>query len=334
MTKTKKEREREAALESEAAEVELEVEEDRRVARRTFVIATGVAFVLSVFANWAARHLPTSPSASVQWDRLADFVYVLPVFAALWLGHAVLTLHRVGSTTRAHHQRFREESRLFQSVTVATVAFVTMVTAVSYKHQLAVAHWAGMVDWSGHIFPIAIDGVLAVSAASLFILRAASKSDMRAAVARAVAQKASESAAVTAPVQRAAEPPKRESPLVQPAPREPEPRATTQVTQPVAQEPVNHEPRHDSLKLAPSVNREPRREPSSAHRDAAQRLVESRATTQDVDTVAQVLALSDAGLSTREVASAIGGSQSTVRRILAAARDLDTDEERELELVS
>lgn len=334
MTKTKKEREREAALESEAAEVELEVEEDRRVARRTFVIATVIAFALSAFTNWSARHLPPSPSVSPQWDALADLAYVLPVFAALWLGHAVLTLHRVGSTTRAHRQRFREESRLFQSVTVAATLFFGMVTAMSYKHQLAVAHWAGMTDWTGHAFPITIDGALVISVASLFILRAASKADMRAAVARAVAQKASESETVTAPVQRAAEPPKRESVQVQPAPRELEPRVTTQVTQSVAQEPVNHEPRHDSLKLAPSVNRESLHAPSPAHRDAAQRLVESRATTQDVDTVAQILRLSDKGMSTREVASIADSSQSTVRRILAAARDLDTDADQALELVS
>lgn len=325
MTKTKKERERDELH----VAVALDAERDRTHARKIMLLGVVLGLLLTVAGNVTA----TFPEAKGR--ALSIIVFSLAPVIAAWSLHIIYTLSTVGAVTRANIVTFRQTPFLFRIAVMVGVAVFGVALGASYEHLRTVARMGDMSGWAATAFPATIDAVLLVCTAAWFALRPASDADLR--VAReAAAERAPkrESATVTAPVQRAAESMKRESPQVQPAPREPEPRVTTQVTQPVAQEVVNREPRHDSLKLAPSVNREPRHEPSSAHRDAAQRLVEARATTQDAATVAQVLSLSEAGLSTREVASAISGSQSTVRRILAAARDLDTDEERELELVS
>lgn len=338
MTKrTKAERERDAALEAEAVEVELEVEEDRRIARRTFIVATVTALLLSLGANLVSRYLTDALEGTAFGQRLADFVFVLPVLAATWLMHAVLTLNKVGSTVRAHRQRFREESRLFQIVTVAAASFCVAVTVVSYKHQLAVAHWAGMNDWSAHIFPIAIDGVLAIAAASLFVLRAASKADMRTAVARAMHHNSAPNQnplgtrkpqvngaylgdipSVPQPANLVREPKVNPEPEVREPLTKPEPKVRVPGTPPAAdlvREPARptqgevHGPARRTQVEPQTVVREPLPE----HLEEAREL--GNGTKVDLGTLTHILAGLDEGVGIKPLARDLGVQHGVVRRI-------------------
>lgn len=63
--------------------------------------------------------------------------------------------------------------------------------------------------------------------------------------------------------------------------------------------------------------------PTEDHRIAAQRLVDGKRATQPVETVANVLAAADAGMSKREIETATGVPASTAARIVSRAKELE-----------
>ncbi|MFV8308798.1 DUF2637 domain-containing protein [Mycobacteroides chelonae] len=231
-------------------------------------------------------------------------VYLIPPLIALVSIHAVTVLARVGRVHRARSSASWRDAGGTAVLAVSVTGTLALIAAIlSYSGLYGVALAGGLSPRLAWLFPLCIDAGIAVSSVALVVLRPLSGADERA----------------VRLAQRAASPQLSNRPATPSAPR--------QVT-PSASSPAPTAPRSATqdapVTPRPAPSNAPQGSPSAPNPAPevvalAEKIVESKAVRQPVQTVARILTLSESEGRKNVVAERVGVHHSVVSKVLSEA---------------
>ncbi|MBF9327933.1 MULTISPECIES: DUF2637 domain-containing protein [Mycobacteroides] len=277
-----------------------EAEADRQHARRFFWWWLGTATALTLVGNTVHAVLLDIPPTAVKIG-----VNVIPPVIAFAAIHGIQSLARAGSVHRAKRGSFslRESGGPYVFAVCVTALLALAAAILSYSGLYAVAVAGGLGPRLATLWPLTIDAGIAVSTISLMVLRPLSGADERAArLANRAAQPqlSKGSAPTTAP---------RQAPSSAPSAAPHAPRSTS------PDAPATPRP------ASPTAPQGGASAPSPAPElvRLAEKIVESRAVRQPVNTVARILAMSETEGRKAVIERQLGVHHSVVTKVLDAA---------------